>query len=143
MFRVPSARRANLPSKYDFSLVSDPPPSTPTACLPNFACTSLIALTMRSYASSQDTGRCRPAALRANGCSNRSGWLSPSAKVQPLIHNEPRLQEKNSFGPTTGDEGPPWIIIPHWSAQYGQCVATDSVLYIGNCIIVCLSSHCV
>jgi hypothetical protein len=96
MADVRSAMRANLPSEYAFSLVSPPPPNTPTASRPCLRCVERIASAMRSSASSHDTGRNGSSReSRASGVVSRAGEVSSSADVQPFWHMPPRLVGKS------------------------------------------------
>ena len=117
-----SATRANLPSRYAFSLVKPPPPNTPTASRPCAICISRIVVS----AASQLTGSSgAPFAARISGVVSRSGTASSSADVHPLRHSPPLLVGKSRaatlHAPSAGTS-----VIPHCIAQYGQCVSVPA-----------------
>ena len=126
MFAVPSATRANLPSRYAFSFVSAPEPNTPIAS------GAVLALGSRGIASATRSSAVVPArratARRAVADERRgqpvAGGGAASSAVHPLMQSWPLL---------TGKCGSPCdavgrrrrsspISMPHWKAQYGQCV---------------------
>src|SRR5512142_1253938 len=117
-----SATRANFPSQYAFSLVSPPPPKTPTASSPWLAWTRRNDAATRSRASSQVAGVSSPSRL-ISGVSSREPPASRSAEVHPFWHRPPRLVGK-SLGPTRTRPSSRVSVMPHCSEQYGQCVRT-------------------
>lgn len=114
MLDVPSATRANLPSRYDFSLVRDPPPNTPTESAPYKFCARRNSLTILLKTASQLAGASVPSPPRISGASSLSGCFSVDAAVQPLMHSAP-LFTGNVSSPMIAVSSPraPSITIPH------------------------------
>src|SRR4051812_15987055 len=129
-----SATRTNLPSRYAFSLVSAPLPKAANASGPYAARKASRRSATKSRAASHDAGTRWPERLRTRGASRRAGWSSKAAEVNPLMHIWPRLTGNSGSGRTSGvgatpacAPGRPVVVvtvIPHWNAQYGQCVRT-------------------
>ena len=122
MFAVWSATLANLPSRYAFSFVNEPPPKTATASRPCRSWTSLKACAMRSSAASQLAGTSAPSGPRTSGVSSRSGCASVSAADHPFMQRPPRFTGNFTLPTTDGASRVPVRCIPHCSAQYGQWV---------------------
>ncbi len=123
MFGVFNTVRANRPSWYAFSLVSEPPPNTATDSgrrAPNSRAT-------RSSASCQEAGRSGPPRTsRTSGVVSRTSARSTSAAVAPFPHSAPSLTGNSSRPATSTVSAAPGAtvrllrLMPHWRAQYGQ-----------------------
>ena len=100
MFGVRSTTRANLPSRYAFSLVSAPLPKAASASAPCASRRRISRSAMKSSATSQLTGASRPASVRIIGAVSRPGWSSRSPEVNPLMHICPRFTGKVGSGRT-------------------------------------------
>src|ERR687890_680393 len=96
MNRVPSATRANLPSMYAFSLVSAPPPKTPTASAPDSRAMPRKAPATRSSASSQDAGRSGPP--RRSRTSAEAGHGAPGGAPARLDGGQPEQRDGGEGG---------------------------------------------
>jgi hypothetical protein len=114
MCGVRSATRANLPSRYAFSLVSAPLPNAASDSAPwrSRNATSVSATT--SSAASQLTGASAPSAVRISGLVSRAGCVMSEADVKPLMHICPRL---------TGKSGSAWTV-----SSCGAASAIDTVI---------------
>ena len=100
-------------------MVSAPLPNAASASGPCAARIASSRSAMKSSAASQLAGAKRPSDPRRSGVVTRSAWSSRSAEVNPLVHIWPRLTGNASSGRTSSACE---TVIPHWNAQYGQCV---------------------
>ena len=144
MLAVPSTTRANLPSRYAFSLVSPPPPNTPTASAPCSARVRASPAATRSSASGQLAERSGPPGRsRSSGPVSRAARASSAGAVRPLPHSAPRFTGKSGRSSTsTGSpapsapsaparSGPGDSRMPHCSEQYGQWVSVAAARAAG------------